>query len=138
MASTAARPRPAARAPGDATGVVLAVVGAALVLPGLLAFFSPGEFYAQIAGYPPRNDHFLRDLGAFQIGLGAVALLAWLRPAMRAPVLAILALHYALHTVSHVVDLGDSDPAWQGPAALAVQALATAVLAALAVRELRA
>ena len=126
------------RSTTDVAGAVLAVIGAILVLPGLLAFVSPEAFYEQIAGYPPRNDHFQRDLGAFQIGLGAFALLAWRRPDIRAAAFAILALHYALHTISHVIDVGNSDPSWQGPVALAIQIAATVVLAGLYLREQRA
>ena len=133
MAATT-RPR---TAEADLTGVLLAVIAAALILPGILAFVAPGAFYDQIAGYPPRNDHFLRDLGAFQIGLGGLAFLAWLQPQIRRAAYAILALHFALHTISHVIDVSNADPAWQGPLSLVFEALATAVLVVLFVRERR-
>ncbi len=186
MATTAAR-REHART--DLVTVVLVVVGLAQLLPGLLAFFAPGAFYDALAGYPPRNDHFLRDLGSWQIALGAIALygarrqawrapllglLAFLAPgvfydvlagfppqndhflrdvgswqialgaialfgarrhAWRAPLLGLLALQYLLHAISHLVNVNDTDPAWQGPFALALQVLGFLALAGLFLRE---
>ena len=137
MAASATPHRPDAPSRSDLASIVLLLVAIGLVLPGILAFVSPGAFYDQIAGYPPRNDHFLRDLGAFQIGLGGLALLGWARPAIRAAALGILALHFALHTVSHIIDVSNSDPAWQGPFSLAFEALATGVLVLALVREVR-
>lgn len=115
---------------------MLVAVAAVLILPGVLAFVSPGAFYDVVAGFPPRNDHFLRDLGAFQIGLGAFALVAWRVPAARPGALAVLALHFGLHTVSHVIDVSNADPSWQGPFGLVAEALATAVLVTFAWRAL--
>ena len=125
------------RIPLDAVDVVLAVVAAAQILPGLLALVAPGTFYAQVGPYPPENDHFVRDLGSWQVALGAAALHAVRRPAWRTPMLAILALQYALHAISHLVDVDASDPSWNGPVALATQVLAAVVLAGLLVRERR-
>jgi len=128
---------PRARAGTDLVTVVLAVVGPAQVLPGLLAFLAPGAFYDALAGYPPENDHFIRDLGSWQIALGAAALYGARRAAWRVPLLGLLALQYGLHAVSHVIDVGDTDPGWQGPFALVLQVAGFAVLAALFAREER-
>ena len=132
MATTDARRGPAGL---DVVTITLVVVGLAQLLPGLLAFLAPGAFYDVLAGFPPRNDHFLRDVGSWQIALGAIALFGARRPAWRQPLLALLALQYLLHGISHLVDVGDSDPAWQGPFALAVQVLGFVVLTALFLRE---
>jgi uncharacterized membrane protein len=132
---TLAPPRTRARA--DLTATVLLVVAAAQLLPGLLAFLAPGAFYDLLAPYPPENAHLVKDLGAWQIALGAAALLAARRPTWRVPMLGVLALQYALHTVSHAIDVNASDPSWNGPAVLALQALATLVLLALLVKERR-
>ena len=135
MATTTATGRNRARSGGSLAAVVLVVAGLAQLLPGLLAFLAPGASSDAIAGFPPRNDHVLRDLGAWQIGLGAIALAGARRPAWHAPLLGLLALQYALHAVSHVIDVNDSDPAWQGPVTLALQVLGALLLAALALRE---
>ena len=119
------------------TRVVLLLVAPGQLLPGLLAFVAPGAFYDALAGYPPENAHFIRDLGSWQIGLGLLALLAANRPALHVPALAALAVQFTLHTVSHLIDLGASEPAWQGPFALATQALGAVVLTALLIKELR-
>lgn len=129
--------RRAARTRADLTTTVLLVVAAAQLLPGLLAFLAPGAFYDLLAPYPPENAHLSKDLGAWQIALGAAALIAARRPDWRVPMLGVLALQYGLHTVSHAIDADVSDPAWNGPAVLALQAVATAVLLALLVKERR-
>jgi threonine dehydrogenase-like Zn-dependent dehydrogenase len=119
----------------EAVDAALLVVGVAQLVPGALALLAPGAFYDLIGPYPPENPHFVKDLGSWQIALGAAALYAVRRPAWRAPMLAVLALQYALHAVSHLIDVDASDPAWNGPVVLATQALGAAVLAALFVRE---
>ena len=68
------------------------------------------SFFEALARFEPYNPHFLQDIGAFQIGLGAVLILAALLP--RADLLAValtgVGTGAALHAVSHVVgrDLG--------------------------------
>ena len=129
----AARARPAS----DIVGIALLVAAATQLLPGILATISPAAFYDTIASYPPENSHFLRDVGSWQIALGLLALAAWRRPALRAPVLAVLAVQYALHALSHAIDVNGSDPAWQGPVTLGLLLLGAAIFAVLAVREPR-
>jgi uncharacterized protein YjeT (DUF2065 family) len=117
--------------------VVLAVVAAAQILPGLFAFLAPGAFYDTVAPFPPENHHVLRDVGTWQIALGLVALLAIRRPAWHVPILGVFALQYGLHAVSHLIDIDAADPDWNGPVTFALLTLAALVLAALAVREAR-
>ena len=121
----------------DLVGAVLLVVAASQLLPGVLAMVAPAAFYDAFAAFPPENHHFIRDVGSWQVALGLVALLAWWRPAIRVPVLAILALQYGLHLVSHVIDVDASDPEWHGVFGLATEALGTVVLTAIAVKEAR-
>lgn len=121
----------------DATGVVLLIVAASQLLPGILALVAPAAFYDAVASFPPENHHFIRDVGSWQVALGLVALLAWRRPALRVPVLAILAIQYGLHLVSHVIDVNAGDPAWHGPFGLVAEALGAVVLTALALKEYR-
>lgn len=71
---------------------------------GLWAFFSPRSFYEAVAIFPPFNAHFLRDAGAFQLGIGA-GLIAAAR--FRDGLLVVLVGAGAasvLHAVGHFVD----------------------------------
>lgn len=103
---------------------VALVVGVSYVVSGLWAFLAPQSWFDTIGTYPPYNKHFVHDLGAFQLGLGATALLATL---WRAPLLAALAANAIaaiFHFASHVIDrdLGGraADPILMGAFALVV------------------
>ena len=98
-------------APGHRFPRVVAMVGGVgFVALGVWAMVDPRSFFDAVAAFEPYNQHFLQDIGAFQIGLGAVLLLASLP--VRADGLAVALLGVgvgaALHAVSHVVgrDLG--------------------------------
>ena len=43
---------------------------------GIWALIAPESFYDRIALFEPFNRHFVQDLGAFQIGLGVVLVMA--------------------------------------------------------------
>jgi hypothetical protein len=71
---------------------------------GAWALLFPRAFFEAVALFPPYNEHFLHDLGAFQLGLGA-ALLAAL--AIRGSLVAILvgvAVASVLHAATHALD----------------------------------
>jgi hypothetical protein len=97
------------------------------LLLGLLLWLAPGFFFDEIGPYPPRNDHYMADLATFYLALGAVALVAVRRPSWRVPVLAFALVHYTLHSLNHLIDIGDADPSWLGPANF-VSLLLTALL----------
>ena len=89
----------------------VAVVGAVSFLAlGLWAMVDPESFFDQIATFEPYNQHFVQDIGAFQIGLGAVLLLAVVpdRPDALAVTLLGVGIGNGAHVVSHIVgnDLG--------------------------------
>ncbi len=88
-----------------------AAIGAFMVL-------SPSAFYEEIAGYPPYNDHFIRDIATYNLALAFAFLAAAARPAWRIPILTFAAIQYTLHVINHVWDVADTEPAWQGPANL--------------------
>lgn len=90
---------------------VATLAGAVLVGVGLSAFIAPRPFYDAVATFPPYNEHFLRDVGAFNVGLGAVLLLAVRWTDALFVVLAGNAVGAALHAGSHVVDADVSGPA---------------------------
>ncbi len=92
--------------------VVALVVGLFFAGFGAWAMVAPKSFYGA-AVFPPYNQHFLQDIGAFQIGLGAVLLIAALASANGLAVALLGAgVGNAAHTVSHIIgiDLGGNPP----------------------------
>lgn len=97
---------------------------------GLWAMLAPRSFYVNAAPFPPYNVHFLHDIGAFQIGLGAcLAAGLWLQDALLA-VLAGNAIAGVAHFVAHVADRADgghaSDPYLFGVLAIVLVVLTAA------------
>jgi hypothetical protein len=101
--------RPAAKG-AQFPRIVALVVGVLFAASGVWAMVDPSGFFETTATFPPYNQHFIQDIGAFLGGLGAVLLLAATLPALDALAVALLGVGIgaALHTVSHVVgrDLG--------------------------------
>ena len=89
---------------------VAIVGGVTFMAVGVWAMVDPVTFFEAIAAFEPYNQHFVQDLGAFQIGLGAVLLLAGIPGRADGLTVALLGVGVgaALHTVSHLVgrDLG--------------------------------
>jgi hypothetical protein len=93
---------PVRRAP--LTTAVLVLAALAFLIPGLWAFVAPESFYTHIATFPPYNRHFMHDLGAFQLGVGAaVATGLWWRDGASVA-LAGATVGTVVHFVSHVLD----------------------------------
>jgi hypothetical protein len=83
---------------------------------GLFLVIAPGTFVDKLANYGSgADDHFLRDVGTFYLAMGAALQLAVRRPSWRVPVLFLVTLQYALHTINHLIDIGNTDPGWLGP-----------------------
>lgn len=78
--------------------------GVSFLASGLWAMAGPESFFETVATFKPYNQHLVQDIGAFQIGLGAVLLLA---ATTRADALAVglvgVGIGSAAHTVSHVI-----------------------------------
>ena len=89
---------------------------------------APGSAYNALAEFPPRNDHFLRDVASFYLAFGLMFWIASRRPAWRAPVLALAAIQYAIHTVVHVIDIGDAATDGKGIFAAVSLGILTAAL----------
>ena len=106
-----------------------ALLGLTYLVLGIWAFAAPDSFYDSIAPFPPGNAHFLRDAGAFQIGIGLVALACAAAPAGNRPVMAAVAATTGLHVAAHVIDIeAGGSPAFD----IASLSLMTAVAAAAA------
>lgn len=83
------------------------LVGAAFFVAfGLWAFLAPQSFFDQLAMFEPYNVHFLHDIGAFQVGLGAVLALAAFPERFDGLAAALLGVGGGalLHSVGHVID----------------------------------
>ena len=96
---------------GNSLPRVIAIVGGAgFVAIGVWAMVDPRSFFEALAKFEPYNQHFLQDIGAFQVGLGVVLLFAGLSASADVLTVALVGVGVAaaLHAVSHVIgrDLG--------------------------------
>lgn len=130
------RPRPRARGL-DLVGLGLTAVGLPLAALGLVMIAAPGVFFDVVAPFGVRNDHYAVDAGTFQLALGAGALMAVRIRGWRIPVLSILTLQFALHTLNHLKDIGAAEPRWIGVANFVFLAAGLALLVFLLSRVLR-
>lgn len=93
--------------------LIAAGIGAVFFIgPGLWAFFDPQGFYDELATFEPYNEHFIHDIGAFQIGIGvALASAIWRRNDALLAALLGAAVGSIFHTIAHVIDhdLGGKD-----------------------------
>ncbi|MEA2646478.1 MAG: hypothetical protein QOE92_1561 [Chloroflexota bacterium] len=128
-------PRPA---PASLTvRVIVALAGTFTVAAGLWALLDPVSFYTTIGAFPPYNEHFLHDIGAFQLGLGLSLLVALFWSDALLAVLAAGAISATAHWGAHFVDraLG-GHPTIDIPFFLVVAALLW-LAAAIRLREVR-
>jgi hypothetical protein len=95
---------------------VVFIVGALGVLlflgPGVWAFIDPQGFYDELAPFEPYNEHFIHDIGAFQIGIGvSLAAALWKRSDALFAAFAGAGIGAAFHTAAHFIDhdLGGKD-----------------------------
>lgn len=111
----------------EATTGLLALLTLTL---GLWAMAGPLSFYLIVAPFPLYSQHLVRDIGVFEIGLGACLVAGLLLRDALLAVLAGNAVGGAAHFVSHVLDRADggheSDPATVGALALLLTALTVA------------
>jgi hypothetical protein len=106
----------------------LVLLAAVQLFLGVFLALAPGTFVDTIAPYGDAADHFLRDLSTFYLAMGAALLLAVRRLAWRVPILFLIGLQYALHTINHLIDIGGTDPSWLGPFNFLSLALLTFVI----------
>lgn len=98
-------------------------------------FVDPGSFYDAVATYPPRNDHFLKDVGSWNVALGLAAVIASRTPSWQRGMLGVLAVQYGLHAISHAIDVDLAESEAGGVATLVGLTAATVLLAFLFARE---
>jgi PPOX class probable F420-dependent enzyme len=112
---------------------ITALIGLLTAGIGMWCLSDPRSF-AQFAGFPA-HEHFVHDVGAFQVGLGVLLLLALIWSDALVTVLAGYIVANTVHTVNHAVDLdlgGSAFQAW----ALGAASVALVVAFVLRVRQL--
>ena len=68
------------------------------------------------------------DAATWYLALGAAVLVAVSKASWRVPLLALAFIQYALHSLNHLIDVGEADPSWLGPANLVSLVLGTVLL----------
>ena len=90
--------------------LIATIGGVLLVWLGVWAMAGPQSFFDALATFDPYNQHLIQDIGAFQIGLGAVLLLAAAPEPGDGLSIALVGVGFGMvaHTISHAVgtDLG--------------------------------
>ena len=110
---------------------VLLVASAYHLILGAFMFFAPGPFYDSVAEFPPRNDHFIKDISTFYIALGIVLYISVRRSSWRVPILFFATVEYAIHAINHLIDVGDAVSDGKGWFNFFSISLLTLILAAL-------
>jgi hypothetical protein len=83
---------------------------------GLAIFMAaaPHTFYTSIGPFGVANSHYIRDTATFSAALGVGLVISIWRPSWRLPVLTVVTVQFALHTVNHLFDIDDAHPGWTG------------------------
>lgn len=111
----------------------LLLFGLSSLLLGLLMAVAPGVFFTLVGPYGVRNDHFIHDTASFQIALAALLLIAVRCRSWRVPALTANAIQWGLHTISHLLDIGEATPGWLGYFDFVALAAGTGIFVLLAV-----
>ncbi|WP_421843458.1 hypothetical protein [Mycobacterium sp.] len=83
---------------------VLIVFGVYSVALAVFMLVSPGVFFNTLGEFGPRNNHYIFDNASFELPLGLLLLAALRWSSWRVPALAYATAHWALHTLSHILD----------------------------------
>lgn len=99
-----------------ASSVTVGIAAFAVIQLGLalLMAASPHEFYTAVGPFGEYNGHYIRDLATYYAATGVGLLLAIRRASWRVPLLALMTIQYALHSLNHLLDIGKAHPAWNG------------------------
>ncbi len=111
----------------------LAAYGVYHLALGLLMVIDPGTFFSEIGPFGVQNDHYIGDLATYNLAAGAVLLAAIRLRSWRVPVLALLLIQFALHSINHLIDIDEATPESVGVADFVGLVVGTALLAVLLV-----
>lgn len=93
---------------------VLWIYGIYSTVLGVVMIGAQDFFFATVGGFGVRNSHYIFDLAGFELPLGLMYLAAIRWPSWRVPTLTFATAHYVLHSVSHLVDIGNASTPWIG------------------------
>ena len=85
----------------EVTLIVFGLYGLGL---GLFMMLAPGSFFDTLGTFGVRNDHYIFDNATFEVPQGLLLLAAVRRASWRVPALAFATVHWALHSISHIID----------------------------------
>ncbi|GBE65584.1 hypothetical protein MFM001_20460 [Mycobacterium sp. MFM001] len=108
---------------------VLIGFGVYSTLLGLFMLVAPGVFFDTLGAFGSRNNHYIFDNASFELPLGLLLLAAVRWRTWQVPALAFATLHWALHSLSHIVDTGHADGRLVGVFEFIGLALGTTLLA---------
>jgi hypothetical protein len=92
------------RAPSRTAQALVTIGGLFFILVALALLLVPQWFFDTIGHFPPFNRHYMGDLGAFLLPLGAGLLYAARDPARYRLLIAIVAAGSVLHVLNHLYD----------------------------------
>jgi hypothetical protein len=110
--------------------VILLVFGFYSVGLGLFMVAAPDVFFNTLGTFGFRNTHYIFDNASFEFPLGLLLLAALRWPSWRVPALAFATAHWALHSLSHLIDTNHRAGAGVGWLEFAGLAISTGWLAA--------
>lgn len=113
--------------------MTLVVFGVYALGLGLFMIVAPGLFFDTLGAFGVRNDHYIFDNASFEVPQGLMLLGALRWRSWRVPALAFATVHWALHSISHLVDPHHAAGDWIGWLE-AGGLVATTVILALALR----
>lgn len=106
---------------------VLIIYGVYSTVVGLWMLAAPDLFFETVGGFGVQNSHYILDLAGFELPLGLMYFAAIRWSSWRVPTLAFATAHYVLHSISHLLDIGDAAIPWLGVAEFATIATGTLV-----------
>ena len=120
------------RAPSErALQIAFAALALVHLALGAWMVVSPHSFFLTLGAFQRYNPHYERDAATFELAFAFGAWIAVRRPGWRIPVLAVITVQYALHSLNHAFDVNRANNAWAGPVDVASLGLATLQFAAL-------
>ena len=99
------------------TRIVVAVLvsyGVYATVGGVVMIVAPDVVFSTVGGFGVRNAHYMFDIASFELPLGLLYFAAVKWPDWRVPTLAFATAHYVLHSISHLIDIGNAAIPWVG------------------------